>query len=48
MGRGTSRSRPLHGAFAFPVQRFQGPRSEEATTSLELTEQLCEGAMSAR
>ncbi len=38
----------LHGAFAFPVQRFQGPRSEEATTYLELTEQLCEGAMSAR
>src|SRR5439155_26057547 len=37
----------LHGAFAFMVQRFQGPSSGE-TTYLELTEQLCEGAMSAR
>jgi len=37
----------LHGAFAFVVQRFQCPSSGE-TTYLELTEQLCEGAMSAR
>src|SRR5438874_5443609 len=38
----------LHVAFAFPVQRFHGPLCEEATTYLELTDQLCEGAMSAR
>jgi hypothetical protein len=37
----------LHGACAFVVQRFQGPRRGE-TTYLELTEQLCEGSMSAR
>ncbi len=37
----------LHGAFAFVVQRFQCPSSGE-TTYLELTEQLCEGSMSAR
>ena len=37
----------LHGAFAFVVQRFQCPSSGE-TTYLELTERLCEGAMSAR
>src|SRR2546423_14573124 len=37
----------LHGAFAFVVQRFQCPIRGE-TTYLELTEQLCEGAMSAR
>src|SRR2546423_6168880 len=37
----------LHGAFAFVVQRFQCPISGE-TTYLELTEQLCEGSMSAR
>ena len=37
----------LHGACAFVVQRFQCPMRGE-TTYLELTEQLCEGAMSAR
>jgi hypothetical protein len=37
----------LHGAFAFVVQRFQCPSRGE-TTYLELTEQLCEGSMSAR
>ena len=37
----------LQGAFAFVVQRFQCPRRGE-TTYLELTEQLCEGSMSAR
>ena len=37
----------LHGAFAFVVQRFQCPLRGE-TTDLELTEQLCEGAISAR
>jgi hypothetical protein len=37
----------LHGVFAFVVQRFQCPIRGE-TTSLELTEQLCEGAMRAR
>jgi hypothetical protein len=37
----------LHGAFAFALQRFQCPIRGE-TTYLELTEQLCEGAMSAR
>ncbi len=37
----------LHGACAFVVQRFQCPSSGE-TTYLELTEQLCEGSMSAR
>lgn len=38
----------LHGVFAFVVQRFQGSISGEGTTYLELTEQLCEGSMSAR
>jgi hypothetical protein len=47
MGRGASRSRPCTGPFAFVVQRFQCPSSGE-TTYLELTAQLCEGAMSAR
>ena len=37
----------LHGAFAFALQRFQCPIRGE-TPYLELTEQLCEGAMSAR
>ena len=37
----------LHGAFSFVVQRFQCPMRGE-TTYLELTEQLCEGAISAR
>ena len=37
----------LHGAFTFVVQRFQCPMRGE-TTYLELTEQLCEGSMSAR
>jgi hypothetical protein len=37
----------LQGAFAFVVQRFQCPSSGE-TTHLELTEQLCEGSVSAR
>jgi hypothetical protein len=37
----------LHGACAFVVQRFQCPMRGE-TTSLELTEQLCAGAMRAR
>ena len=37
----------LHGACAFVVQRFQCPSSGE-TTYLEVTEQRCEGSMSAR
>ena len=37
----------LHGAFVFVVQRFQCPMRGE-TTYLEMTEQLCAGAMSAR
>ena len=37
----------LHGAVACVVQRFQYPIRGE-TTSLELTKQLCAGAMSAR
>jgi len=37
----------LHGACAFVVQRFQYPSSGE-TTYLEVTEQRCEGSMSAR
>jgi len=37
----------LHGALAFVVQRFQCPIHGE-TASLELTEQLCAGSMSAR
>src|SRR5712692_936485 len=47
-GHGTRRVtiKTLHGAFAFVVQRFQGLSSGE-TTSLEWTEQLCEGFMSA-
>jgi hypothetical protein len=36
----------LQGAFAFVVQRFQCPIRGE-TTYLEVTEQLCEGSMSA-
>jgi hypothetical protein len=39
--------KPLQGALAFVVQRFQCPMRGE-TTYLELTEQLCEGAMRAR
>ena len=37
----------LHGAFPSPVQRFQYPHSGAAPTYLELTEQLCEGSISA-
>ena len=37
----------LHGAFTFVVQRFKCPMRGE-TTYLELTEQLCEGSLSAR
>jgi hypothetical protein len=36
----------LHGAFTFPVQRFQYPHGGAAPTYLELTEQLCDGSIS--
>src|SRR2546428_7181804 len=36
------------GAVTFLDHQYKAPRREETTTYLELTEQLCEGAMSAR